>query len=572
MEPTGASRGAILMGQAFVDHPSRRLLCALLLACVLPAGCSVPQPDRPASTYELDFSMPAGSTVRGVVVFVVDGLDSGVFNELLDAGELPTFKKYFIDRGLYAPRAVANIPSVTLANLVSLATGKFCGHHGIVGVNWFDRNRLVWRNYDTIAQKNHVDEDYVCPNIYEMLPTETTVSLFFQPHRRASKFIEQWTSAGPPFFFRWYEFVDRLTLLRFNVILDIARQQRRWPGVTYVYQLAPDFRAYHHGADSVEYRSAIRHSDTQIGRVLADMERAGLLDKLHLALVTDHAHGQTTRHFIINDLLRKVGLQPSPEQLWKEPFEERLEAYSKVNVVTYGSGERYWAISLRKPIRQDGRVVGFEPWVERPSPEDLAAYPTIGRGPCEQPRVTGQVDLLKTLADQPAVDAIAYSPGDGRVRVRRAVGEVEFRQAAPREPISYRLISGEDPLGWAGRIPAEALAGAPLSPWQWLEATADTDFPDLPAQITAYFRSRYAGDVAAFAAPGWDFTTLYKSGHGGLRPEDMLVPFAIAGPGVPHGVLKTARTVDLVPTILQLLGEPVPADLDGRSLLPVTND
>jgi arylsulfatase A-like enzyme len=42
----------------------------------------------------------------------------------------------------------------------------------------------------------------------------------------------------------------------------------------------------------------------------------------------------------------------------------------------------------------------------------------------------------------------------------------------------------------------------------------------------------------------------------------------LAGPGVPHERRSSpVRSVDLGPTILELLGRPVPADLDGRSLL-----
>ena len=42
----------------------------------------------------------------------------------------------------------------------------------------------------------------------------------------------------------------------------------------------------------------------------------------------------------------------------------------------------------------------------------------------------------------------------------------------------------------------------------------------------------------------------------------------IAGPGVPHDRLKAVRSVDLMPTLLDLLGRPVPAGLDGKSLAP----
>ena len=62
---------------------------------------------------------------------------------------------------------------------------------------------------------------------------------------------------------------------------------------------------------------------------------------------------------------------------------------------------------------------------------------------------------------------------------------------------------------------------------------------------------------------------LFRSG--GLRPADMLVPMLLAGPGVPRGTVNVAQTVDLVPTLLYLLGRPIPADLDGRVLPEVKN-
>ena len=48
------------------------------------------------------------------------------------------------------------------------------------------------------------------------------------------------------------------------------------------------------------------------------------------------------------------------------------------------------------------------------------------------------------------------------------------------------------------------------------------------------------------------------------------IPFLLAGPGVPAGVVSKSRvgTVDLVPTLLRLLGLEPAADLPGRNLLP----
>ena len=123
----------------------RRSFAAILLVALAIAGpgCEVPGPDGPAESFGLDFTgtNPAGR--HGAIVFYVDGLNARIFQEMLEAGELPAIRRYFVDRGLYAPRAVANTPSVTLANETSFVTGLFPGHHGVTGINWFDSGGSV---------------------------------------------------------------------------------------------------------------------------------------------------------------------------------------------------------------------------------------------------------------------------------------------------------------------------------------------------------------------------------------------------------------------------------------------
>lgn len=549
----------------------------VVLSCLLVlggAGCSVPGPDGPADSFGLDFSMPVGSTLSGVLVFYVDGLNAAIFDELLEAGELPAIRRYFVDRGLYAPRAIANLPSVTLANLTSFSTGQLPGHHGVVGINWFDRNRLIWRNYETIAQKNTLDGDYNSPTLFERLGDRTTAAIFFQPHRGATRWIENWMSAGPPYYFGWFHFVDRLTLFRLNMIADIVRTRREWPAVTVCYLLAPDFYAYAKGVLSAEYRDAIRHTDRQIGRVLGDVERAGLLDKIHVALVSDHSLGEVTRHRPMRVVLKGLGLELADGQLWeKSSFETRLEYYRRFSAVLYGSGDRYAAVCLRKPIRRDGKVVGLDAWPVRPSADDLAAYPAW-----DPPRPEGlgalfappskpvQVDLIAELMKEEAIDALAWSPEPGKARLRRRSGEVEFSDVEGK--IAYRVVRGDDPLGYRAHVPAEVLAGKPADGRAWLQWTHPSEYPDLPEQLLAYFRAHRAGDLVAFAAEGWDLSNVHRAGHGGLLPSDVATPMLLAGPGVPRGRPGPVRVIDMTATILHLLGRDVPAEFDGQSLLP----
>lgn len=568
--------------RACIDCVNVRVIILLCLACLL-GGCDVPSAQGPANTLGVDFSLPKDAPRKGAIIFLVDGVNGRLMDEMLAKGELPAIKKYFVDRGLYTPAAIASAPSITLVNLTSIVTGRFPGHDGIIGNNWFDRNELIWRNYETIAQKNTLDNDYRAPNIYEQFPNDLTFSLFYQPHRGCTKWYEDWTSAGPAFFFQDYDYVDRLTLSRFSEAMAIARKYNRFPMVTTVYLLSTDFNAYEFGIEGPQYREAIIQADRKIGRLLGDIERAGYLNNLTIALVSDHGMMQVDKHLNLKNYLRQeIGLKVETNEWYEnQPFEERLKDYDKYSTVLYGSGDRYWAICLRKPIRDAaGKAVGFEPWIIRPTQGDLHNYPAIKSGHAPNWLLwvywtmigakSYDIDLLDRLARIEAIDVIACRTCDNSVRVVRRDGEVEFSQPdGPGGMISYKVIKGGDPLGYTGKVPADALSCNPMTPRQWLEATYHTDYPDLPAQLLAYFRDPKSGDIAAFAMPGWDFGGPNHAGHGGLRPLDMQPPMMIAGPGVPHGRIEgPVRTVDLMPTILQLLGKEPPAGLDGKSFIP----
>jgi len=540
------------------------MVCFCGAACL--GGCGVPTADGPADSFGVDFTLPPDAQRHGTIIFLADGVNAAIFEEMLDNGELPAFKTYFVDRGTYVRRGVANLPTVTLANLVSVVTGQFPGHHNIPGVNWFDRNQLVWRNYDTIAQKNTLDDDYISPNLYEQYPDRLTFSMFFQPHRHATKFYENRYTAGPAFLFDMFDLIDRLSLSRFHRMMPIAREYKQFPAVVTCYMLSPDFQGYRHGGSSDAYRQAIRNLDAYIGRMLADARRDGLLEHLTIVFVSDHGFGDARTHFELKKHLnRDVGLRLSGNRWWEnDPFEERLADHRKYTGMISGSGDRFMTIYLRKPVRDGGVVVGYENWLARPDVGDLRRYPTTHGH---------DVDLLAHLAGLESVDIVAYPVGENAVRVACAEGEVEFRQPGGRgQPITYRVTRGEDPLAWHANLSAAARDGAPLPPQTWFDMTAGSDLPDLPEQMLAYFRSTRAGDIALFAKPDHDFRRVNNGAHGGVRPVDMHIPILIAGPGVPHQTLDHARSADLMPTILRLDGRPMPHNLDGRPLFANNGD
>ena len=84
-------------------------------------------------------------------------------------------------------------------------------------------------------------------------------------------------------------------------------------------------------------------------------------------------------------------------------------------------------------------------------------------------------------------------------------------------------------------------------------------------QLLDQFRSARTADLLVVGREGYDFRRRFevpehKAGHGSLIRAHMQVPIWSNAP-LPNGPL---RTVDLFPSMLQWLGEPIPEGIDGQ--------
>jgi hypothetical protein len=162
-------------------------------------------------------------------------------------------------------------------------------------------------------------------------------------------------------------------------------------------------------------------------------------------------------------------------------------------------------------------------------------------------------DLMERLLALPAVRVAAWRDDAGGVIAWAGGSRARLRERGGL--IQYEPLDG-DPLELGG--PCE------LPDREILMRSRASGLPDAPRQLLQLFRTPRAGDVALGARLSSDFRgpweiPEHKSGHGSLIPDHMEVPIAasIALPGMP------LRTVDLMPTMLEVLGEPIPAGLDG---------
>lgn len=513
---------------------SARLLA--VIAATLLFGCA-PTPIRFALT-------PAqhDAVAPSAMIFFVDGLKPAVVDEMLARGELPNIQRRFIDGGVRVRHAISSLPSVTYTNTASILTGCWPAEHGILGNQWFNRETGRIVDYTSAFAYRNVNRDLTAATIHTRLADAFTVNIHCGNDRGADYTITNPVENGLDWAFGAFAAVDRRAANETTRLPALASAHGGvWPRLTVVYFPAVDEIAHRDSPDSDDYRDAIRHVDEQIGRVIDGLETAGLLDRVYRVLVSDHGA-------VATPLERSVG------------FENMLEARRGLHVskapAPHGRVEESDAVAV---IGADRCALVFlragKSWTERPSRAEIE-------------RII--FDAGDPMLTWPGIDLICYRSSRERVRVLSRRGALTVVQnttsASPR--IRLEIESGDAPptirdvaravLGYGDDVCAK-LGGADA--WaaadDWLRATADTDYPDLPPQILRLFDASRTGDIAVFAGDNATLRPRWAGGHGGVSAADMNAMLCFAGPGIAPGrTIPAARLIDVTPTVLDLLAAP----------------
>jgi hypothetical protein len=215
--------------------PAAVLIAAMLVAALPSAGCIKnlgrdPGWGKPTT---LDFHIDKNVVVPDhcAVVFLCDGLQKAIFDQMLAAGELPNIQHYLIERGVYVEQAVTSLPTVTYADISALSTGRYPGHTGILGNKWFDPSRLVSQDYTEIDTMALVCDDIIGPTVYELLDHERSVVVLTQINRGCTRFYENWMRAGVAWFFKMFRTVNMSTTARLQNTAEAANRDKAWPSL-----------------------------------------------------------------------------------------------------------------------------------------------------------------------------------------------------------------------------------------------------------------------------------------------------------------------------------------------------
>ncbi len=553
----------------------RRSLAASLAALLLLCSCSIHQRMREAAR-----AVEAPPS-RSVCVLFCDGLSAEAFQRLVADGSVPNIEHELLDRGLSFETAVVSVPSETYPNLGALLTGLFPGHHGIPANIWLDRRLRLAESHTNIFRIYSASE-FLTPGartLYERLPADS-VAVTTPIARGATVYVKN-IIALTASYARWdWEFLDRKTLDDIGDAYLGALAAGGLPSLAWAHLLGPDEVAHADGPESHEFRAALENIDHAFGRLVRRLKRHAVYDRILFVLLGDHGNRAYTTGVDAEELVHRA--------LFAHPTEADCARGNCILVPARGKRAKSYDVGNAQIAV--GAYRGVMIWLPASRlPEDVPRAFTLGRkkpkkpkapkkeargapapaAPTPSPPLSEFAEALSRAPEVALVVTRGAAPGHVVLYGPGGIADIAREERDEDGPLfAYRVRYGEDPLGYSSdpRV-SPLLEGGSYTASEWLEATALTEYPDLVVQLPEFFDSPRAPDVLLSPRSGYGFRSDKAAGHGGLSRSEMVVPFVFAGPGVPHGIRKVARTVDLAPTLLGWLGVPFdPDSMDGEDL------
>lgn len=471
--------------------------------------------------------------MRRCFLLLVDGLRADVAETELHAGRLPALARLVASGG--ASRAVTSFPSTTSVSYLPFLTGCTPGRCNVPSIRWLDRERYDgrwWASRDAVRsycgwQAGHLDRD-IAPDVhtlFELVPESVGIFTMITrglPAERDPGRSERKLWGALAHYAEWHQPSDEAVaghLLR-AVESDARFVFAQFPAV--------DGYSHQHRPDAPRVLRALHRVDGVVGRLLDRLAARRELDEALVVLVSDHGASEVHTHLDLADWFRERGVRTLAHPvLWTR------RPGAAVMVAGNGSAMVY--------ARPDVPRAGRWPMAR------LREHDAFGAGR----------DLVAALAAEPAVGLLAAETGSaGELAVLRGAAEARLRRDGRH--LDYRpLNGGEDPLELGGAFRATHR--------EWLERTWDSRFPDAAYQLLDQFASPRTGDLLVVANEGYDFRRRFeipehRSGHGSLIRAHMHTPLW-SNRQPPRATL---RTVDLFPALLEWLGVPVPANIDGE--------
>lgn len=466
---------------------------------------------------------------KRVIVLLADGARPDVMDQLLAEGKLPSIEKHLLKSGSKID-AVTAFPSTTGPAYIPFLTGCLPATCNVPGIRWLDKVRFARGTFHLSRHRSYVGlETYLMgndmrrdiPTLFELLKDSYNV---FNSVNRGVSFQRNQTRIARIWYWYYAHLTDRWNFVDRQAIEKTRRLLSK--PFDMIFTILPGVDEYSHMA---HYKHSVtieayKEVDRAVEVIFAELEKSGMADDTLFWLISDHGLTVTHSHFCLNSFLEDRGIRTF---YYPKIFKKGCVAANMMsgNSMThlYFKHDQGWQYPIYKDYLAE-------------------KYPGI----------------LDDLVASDAIDILACRLNSRSIFVRTKRGSAELQLEGNQ--LKYNVLDA-DPFGYDFKKEA-------MSSDESLSLTKGSDYPDALYQIAHLFTSPRSGDVVLSATKGFDLrldheVPEHKGSHGSLHKEHMVVPMICNSP-----LAKDyARTVDLFPTILSQLGHPIPANIDGKSLL-----
>ena len=505
----------------------------------------------------------AGDKGPKIIILEFHGLKQEILAESLK--DLPNFQE--IIKGakgdqayVYLPRVFTTIPAASQPAVTSMYTGLYPQRTGVVSTIWFDRTTHQIRTLISYSQ-NRINNILKAGNVKSLFDYlgqagKRSMTTMLMLTKGADWSVKSgaffWGNASVLNAFRhgeWVpnsQYVDNKTLDGF-LTGHISAYRRSLAGIYKYHHLVPDVMVVqllgtdlfsHYPASDLKERHASMNEiqkyytrtvlDPLMGRLINALKELGIYEDIIFILASEHGSIRI-RKYIPDDTLNH-----SLRDQFKLP--SCLRSNSRADAIIMPG-------ACTKEVYLKNRQTGK--WMDPP----------------------------RLLADvKPAVDLILAN-----LEVKTSLKAMVIRQypgerhEGPLESDQWWLFDWQGYEATDGKDDAFYQALRPLTELADQFALGQYLIQGLRRQYTR----ETAPDIKLINQKGYYFEPdLDKYGHhGSYYPDDCIVSFWVAGPGlssiVPgqHIYQANASTLDLVPMVTYLLGIPLPQGLDGSNPL-----
>ena len=465
---------------------------------------------------------------KSCIFIMADGARADVFSELLNGGDLPNISKYIVEKGCYK-EAVTVFPSTTGPAYTPYIFGKYPGRCNLPGIRWLDRDayndKLLsfdrFRSYiglETYFMNRDVSPDY--QTLFEIFPRNVNI---FNELSRGAGFKNDKTLFSKLYYKVKSHFTDKSDEVDLVARRILLQSLKEYPDFIYAVFLGIDTYSHLNHPFHKKVINSYRRIDEMIGLLAKNLESEGRLEETLIIVASDHGLTQTHSHF---DSLEFMNDQGYKTFYYPNVFKHFTDADAACLI----SGNAMANIYVKS---KDG-------WGRKSTFEEL-------------------VGLVDNFIERPEIDIVAGLDHKGRSRIKSTMGEA-VTWLDKDGNINYQKIKG-DPFNYNG-MPKK------MSSEEALTHSFNTEYPDALLQIIQLLESPRTGDLILSAGPGYDLRAKHenpehRSSHGALFRDHMLVPLVMNAKVNKEFI----RTVDIFPTILSFLGQFIPNNIDGISLV-----